>query len=185
MADKEIKGSFEEKIETFHLPRSSELPELDFYMDQVISIMEKNLSILSTDKEAKFITPAMINNYVKLGIIPPPKKKRYSKEHICYLFIICTLKSAIPISSVTDIIKSHLKNRTVYELYDLFCEAYENLLARAYEAAREISAEAEEAEEGVAKIALFMAISASTSQLIATSTLKSVAIEEIKEENAQ
>lgn len=179
------KGSnFEEKVQNFCLPRSNELPELDFYMDQVISIMEKHLNILSNEKDVKFITPAMINNYVKLGIIPPPKKKRYSKEHICYLFIICTLKSAIPISSVTDIIKAHMKNRTIYELYDLFCEAYENLLARAYETAREISAEEEEKDEGIAKIALFMAISTSTSQLIATNTLKSVAAEETKEEKA-
>ena len=184
MENKENMKSFDEKIQDFRLPRSNELPELDFYMDQVISIMEKYLNILSSEGDAKFITPAMINNYVKLGIIPPPMKKRYSKEHICYLFIICTLKSAIPISSVTDIIKAHMKNRTIYELYDLFCEAYENLLARAYETAREISAEEEEKEEGIAKIALFMAISTSTSQLIATNTLKSVAIEEEPQEKA-
>lgn len=173
---------FEGKLQNFRLPRSSELPELDFYMDQVISIMEKYLNILSAEKDAKFITPAMINNYVKLGIIPPPKKKRYSKEHICYLFIICTLKSAIPISSVIDIIKAHIKNRTIYELYDLFCEAYEKLLFRAHETAKEICAEEEEAEEGFAKVALFMAISTSTSQLIATNTLKSVTPEQATEE---
>ena len=177
-------GAFEGKLQNFRLPRSNELPELDFYMDQVVSIMEKYLNILSTEKDAKFITPAMINNYVKLGIIPPPKKKRYTKEHICYLFIICTLKSAIPIPSVTDIIKAHLKNRTIYELYDLFCEAYEKLLFRAYETAKEICTEEEEADEGFAKVALFMAISTSTSQLIATNTLKSVAPEETREDKA-
>ena len=66
------KSQFSNAIESFHLPRCSELPELDFYMDQVISIMEKNLFLLSMDGSAKFITPSMINNYVKLGIIPPP-----------------------------------------------------------------------------------------------------------------
>lgn len=169
---------FDLSLKNFHLPRSFELPELDFYMDQVISIMEKNLYLLSMSGEAKFITPAMINNYVKLGIIPPPKKKRYDKEHICHLFIICTLKSVLPIPSISKIIKAHTKSRSVYELYDMFCEAYENMLLGAAETAKEILAETPDATEAVSKLSLFMAINAGTSQLIATNTIKSFAEQE-------
>ncbi len=171
------KSLFEKGIESFRLPRCSELPELDFYMDQIISIMEKNLYLMSLDGSAKFITPSMINNYVKLGIIPPPKKKRYSKEHICYLFIICTLKSVLPIPSICEIIKAQIKKRSVYELYDMFCEAYESMLFRAYETSREIIDETEEQDEALAKLSLFMAINAGTAQLIATNTLKAFAPE--------
>ena len=41
MEIKDVILDFEQSIKDFHLPRTSELPELDFYMDQVISIMEK------------------------------------------------------------------------------------------------------------------------------------------------
>ena len=167
MEKKEVMREFEQTVKDFHLPRTFELPELDFYMDQVISIMEKNLYLLSVDQNSKFITAAMINNYIKLGIIPPPKKKRYSKEHICYLFIITTLKSVIPIPAISQIIKTQTKNRSVYELYDIFCEAYENMLRGAVATAREIIQEnSESLEDAISKLSLFMAINAGTSQLI-------------------
>lgn len=182
---KEISAEFENNLQNFHLPRSKELPDLDFYMDQVISIMEKNLFMLSGDGQNKIITPAMINNYVKLEIIPPPKKKRYSKLHICYLFIICTLKSVIPISSVTQVIKTHTENRSIFDLYDMFCEAYENMLKRAAETAEEILYETEVLEEALAKLSLFMAINAATTQLIATSTLKAFSDDSPQEDSKE
>ena len=173
MDTRQIARDFENSVKDFHLPRCSELPELDFYMDQVISLMEKYLYLLSIDKNTKFITPAMINNYVKLGTIPPPKKKRYSKEHICYLFIICTLKSVIPIPSISNIIKSQTKSRSVFELYDIFCEAYENMLKEAVSTSRDILLEeADITEDAMTKLSFFMAISAGTTQLIATSAIK-------------
>ena len=54
----------------------------------------------------------------------------------------------------------------------MFCEAYENMLKRAAETAEEILYETEVLEEALAKLSLFMAINAATTQLIATSTLK-------------
>lgn len=166
---------FEQSIQNFHLPRSAELPELDFYMDQVISIMEKNLFLLSLDGSSKFITSSMINNYVKLGIIPPPHKKRYTKEHICYLFMICTLKSIIPIPSISEIIRRQTEKQPLFEVYDMFCEAYENMLKKAAEASREIITGEELLEDGLVKLSLFMSISAGTTQLIAANTLKVIA----------
>ncbi len=175
----EIAMEFERSVKGFHLPRCGELPEIDFYMDQVISIMEKKLFLLSIDGNSKFITPAMINNYVKLGIIPPPKKKRYSKEHICYLFIICTLKAVIPIPAISHIIKTQTVNRSVFELYDIFCEAYENMLKKAVETSREILQEKpDQLEEALAELSLFMAINAGTTQLIAASAIKVFAEEQ-------
>lgn len=179
----EIAAEFERSVRGFHLPRHSELPELDFYMDQVISIMEKHLYLLSIDGNSKFITPAMINNYVKLGLIPPPKKKRYSKEHICYLFIICTLKAVIPIPAISQVIKTQMANRSIFELYDIFCEAYENMLKEAVSASRDILEEnPEQTEDALAKLSLFMAINAGTTQLIAASAIKVFADEENEEE---
>ena len=142
-------------------------------MDQVVSIMEKHLFLLSLDKNSKFITPSMINNYVKLGIIPPPKKKRYSKEHICYLFIITTLKTVIPIPDISQMIKNQTKNRSVFELYDIFCEAYENMLGEAVSTSKAIIQEnSDSLEDAISELTLFMAINAGTTQLIAGNGIK-------------
>ena len=177
-------NSIENRFVGFRLPRSEELPELDFYMDQIISIMEKNLSILSVSG-VKFITPAMINNYVKLGIIPPPIKKRYTKEHICRLIIICALKSVIAIPAIAELIEMMTRTRPLYEVYDVFCEAYENMLCRAALTSKEIISEAEGHDEALSKLALFMAINAGTTQLIATETLSGIAPKESEAESEE
>ena len=57
------------------IPHWDALPDLDLYMDQVIAFMEKYLSLFG-DSRDKLITPSMINNYVKLGVLPPPVKKK-------------------------------------------------------------------------------------------------------------
>ena len=68
-------------------PRWDDLPDIELYMDQVVSILEKNLSVFSNGE--KLITPSMINNYVKQKIVKPPVKKRYDKMHLAYLFVVC------------------------------------------------------------------------------------------------
>ena len=47
------------------IPQWSDLPEIDLYMDQVIALMDKYLCDNSS-MDTEFITPSMINNYVKL-----------------------------------------------------------------------------------------------------------------------
>ena len=56
--------------------RPSEIPNIDLYMDQVIAIAEKYLRPITAEGD-NLLTQAMINNYVKNGIVPPPIKKRF------------------------------------------------------------------------------------------------------------
>ncbi len=48
-----------------HIPRWEELPNIDLYLDQVVTILEDYLKDLVNSKEDKIITKTMINNYVK------------------------------------------------------------------------------------------------------------------------
>ena len=100
----EIFQEFSSKMKKHKLPHWEDLPEIDLYMDQVIALMEKYLSDLTTQEDSKLITPSMINNYVKLNIIPAPTKKKYSREHIAYLVIICSLKQVMPIPKIKELI---------------------------------------------------------------------------------
>ena len=61
-------------IENFHLPRWNELPNIDLYIDQLVSLLEHYLSGYiqnDNDKNGKLITKAMINNYVNMMFYSP------------------------------------------------------------------------------------------------------------------
>ncbi|MEE0409511.1 MAG: DUF1836 domain-containing protein [Clostridia bacterium] len=70
-------AEIEDVLTNYSLPSWDALPDIDLYMDQVVSVVTKYLDVPRTAiGVTRSITPAMINNYVKLGIIPPPKKKK-------------------------------------------------------------------------------------------------------------
>ncbi len=109
-----------------HLPRWNELPDLDIYMDQVLSLLSRYLRDLP-GLEEKGLTASMVNNYVKQGILPAPVGKRYNRTHLACLIIITILKSVLPIGSIGRIIAWELEGgRPCGELYDRFCDAFES-----------------------------------------------------------
>lgn len=115
------------KFANHTLPRWEDLPEIDLYIDQVIALMRKYLNIFDADGE-KLLTPAMINNYVKMGAMPAPIKKKYSKAHIAHLLIICFLKQVLPISLICEIIKIYLSVYSESEMLNTFSREYEQIL---------------------------------------------------------
>ena len=112
------------KISYPSIPKWCDLPELDLYMDQVISLMEKYLTTHSS-QDTKLITPSMINNYVKLGIMPAPIKKKYSREHLAYLVIICSLKQVMSISNIKIMLDKKLEKNTIAETLDFYSHLYD------------------------------------------------------------
>ena len=69
-------NEWEEQLTNYSLPSWEHLPDLELYMDQVISLIEKYLKIyIKVTGSERLITSSMINNYVKLSIIPAPNKK--------------------------------------------------------------------------------------------------------------
>ena len=111
-----------EDIANTSFPKWDELPEFELYMDQVIAIVNRymgNMADLMND--VNIITQAMINNYVKNKLIPPPIKKRYSKIHIAALLIICSCKQSMNISSIMAFLD--------FEIDETMKVCYENFLA--------------------------------------------------------
>lgn len=116
---------FHESLIAYHIPRWEELPDIELYMDQVIVLMEKYLSVFLKAEEDRMITPSMINNYVKLSIIPPPVKKRYSRTHLAYLIMVILLKQVLSISEIRALITQQLTGRDIVELFNHFCNEQE------------------------------------------------------------
>lgn len=114
---------FEEQSNRCNLPTWDELPDIEVYMDQVITLINRYIGGMTPDGDT-LITSSMINNYVKNGILPCPVKKRYSRTHLSRLIIICILKPVLPITAIGTLIDSLLKTRTEEEVLNFFCEHY-------------------------------------------------------------
>lgn len=120
-------------ISNFHIPRWSEIPNLDLYLDQAVTLLEKNLKNYICNKDDTIITKTMINNYVKQGLIRPPKKKKYNKVHIATLFVICILKQVYSINDISELIKLAIKTARFNSAYDQFCDALEKAILYTFE----------------------------------------------------
>jgi hypothetical protein len=117
------------EIQQYRLPRWEELPDIELYMDQVITLIERYLTPLVGEHDSKVITPAMINNYVKLNIMPKPIKKRYERTHLAYLIVITILKQVILITEVKEGIFLQSKLCSIPEAYNIFCDMQEKALS--------------------------------------------------------
>ena len=74
---KEFMSEIRKRLLDFHCPRWEEMPDVELYADQVVNYIERHLSALDVEGEGHLLTASMINNYVKMKLIPAPVKKRY------------------------------------------------------------------------------------------------------------
>ncbi len=169
-----------ETIGSLHFPRWNELPEFELYMDQVIALAEKYLSALSPDNKG-LLTPSMINNYVKSGVLPPPKNKKYNRTHLAMLMIICAMKSVLEISAISDIIGKSIAAGNIENVLDTFAEMYETALAKSAKKAH-IAAAASESDHILGMIAIENALHASAARTVAMHAYKVIESGEISRE---
>ncbi|MDF2543504.1 MAG: hypothetical protein K0S47_3222 [Herbinix sp.] len=80
-----------------------DIPNIDLYMDQVTTFMDKHLTSSKRYSEDKLLTKTMINNYTKNELLPPPNKKKYTKEHMFLLIFIYYFKNILSISDIQSI----------------------------------------------------------------------------------
>ncbi len=96
---------WENYITAYDLPDWEQLPHMQLYMDQVVSLICEYLShFVYSGNDEKLLTRSMVNNYVKLGVVPPPVRKRYSRPHIACLIMVCVLKQTLPMAVVAKMI---------------------------------------------------------------------------------
>ena len=84
----------------FHMPRYDELPNVELYRDQVIEYIEQVLGPLSGCSDGPWLTPSMVNNYVKQRLVPAPVKKLYGREQIARLLTICIFKQFLSMDAI-------------------------------------------------------------------------------------
>jgi len=108
--EKYIKEAMD-KIAKIDSIKLSDLPNIDLYMDQLTTFMDEHLENTTRHPgDDKILTKTMINNYAKNDLLPPPLRKKYSKEHVILLIFIYYFKSVLSINDIQTLIEP-LKER--------------------------------------------------------------------------
>lgn len=94
-----------ERLKEISYVQPDELPNIDLYMDQVTTFMDRHLAASKRYDEDKLLTKTMINNYTKNELLPSPTKKKYSKDHMYLLILIYYLKGVLSITDIQTILK--------------------------------------------------------------------------------
>lgn len=110
----------------------SDMPNIDLYMDQVTTYLNEKLKIAKRHDDDKLLTKTMINNYAKSHLLPPPEKKKYSRDHLLALILIFYFKNVVSINDVTTILNPLLdeyfqnENTPLSKVLDIFLEYTKN-----------------------------------------------------------
>ncbi len=135
-----------------------ELPDLALYMDQIISYMPRQL-IRFDDSES--LTSAMVNNYIKDGLVPRAEGKRYGPVHLGALTAVCALKKVLSVRDVGVLLSAgHEAAQDPEDLYTYFCAALDRALT---ETAQTIDTDTP--PEALARTALDLALRSYANQL--------------------
>ena len=137
--------------------RPDDIPDIELYMDQVTTFMDNRLKNAARNPEVdKILTKTMINNYAKNDLLPPPVRKKYSREHMLLLIFIYYFKGILSISDIQTVLKpitdrffagnEGLKLETIYnEVFSLEREEVEVMkqdVVRKYHKAQETFSDA-------------------------------------------
>ena len=82
-----------------------DIPDIELYMDQVTTFMNQHFSNSKRFKDDKILTKTMINNYTKNKLMPPPVKKKYSKNQIYLLIYIYYFKNFLSIGDIQKLLQ--------------------------------------------------------------------------------
>lgn len=96
-----------------------ELPDLDLYMDQVITYMPRQQIVPGPDDQ---LTSSMINNYIKEGLLARAKGKRYSRGHLAYLTAICMLKRVLSVKDTNLLLKKEIGDGEIEAFYENYLQ---------------------------------------------------------------
>ena len=80
-------------------------------------------------EDDKLLTKTMINNYTKNDLLPPPVKKKYSKEHLLCLIFIYYLKNILSINDIHTVLNPitdlYFGNKEGFNMEDIYKEIFD------------------------------------------------------------
>lgn len=102
-----------------------DLPDIPLYMDQVVSYLARqHISF----EEGEGLTSAMINNYIKDGLLSRANGKKYEQEHLAFLTAITAMKQVLSVREMHALVAMGREGRDNRKLYDFFCTTLDEAL---------------------------------------------------------
>ena len=141
------------------------LPDLDLYKDQVLSYMQRQQL---PGESADELTVAMINNYIKSGVLPRPAGKKYQRQHLAALTAICQLKQVLSVSDTSALLACQPDASDTEAFYGRYLEQLDEALRRAAETLPEAG---KDSREALARCALTLAVQSYADRLAARELL--------------
>ncbi len=111
------------------------IPDFGLYMDQVLTYVEKSLPGL---RFFPGLTAAMINNYVKARLLDKPRGKKYGRDAIAQLIMICLLKQSLPQENIRQLLHGDGQQETE-GLYKAFRASQAESLSRVRQRMEDVS----------------------------------------------
>ena len=121
-----------------------EIPELELYIDQIITLMEKHVGAQEDGQPP--LTRTMIHNYSKAGLISPVKGKKYSKQHIMEMVAIYSLKNTLSIAQIKRVLCALDNPEHLEHGYTNYLERRENLRKNMKDSAAQLLEEVSSAD---------------------------------------
>lgn len=129
ISSEDVINSIMSSLDRIEYIKPDEIPNIALYMDQVTTFMDKKLrSSTRYPEEDKVLTKTMINNYAKNDLLPPPVKKKYSKEHILVLIFIYYYKGIMSIGDIQTLLgpitEKYFTGEGALTLEDIYNEVF-------------------------------------------------------------
>ncbi len=98
-----------EDYEARGLADGRSIPDIDLYIDQMVSCLNSELAIYEENGKGP-ITKGMVSNYTKHRMIPGPEGKRYTRTHCLFMMLVFYLKGCFSMDQVERLMKPVLAN---------------------------------------------------------------------------
>lgn len=167
---------------------SQDIPSIDLYMDQIMTLFDVNLTNNKRHEDDKLLTKTMINNYSKEGLLKPIKGKKYSKDHILQMLMIYSLKNTISIQEIKKVLQPyHDQTDKIEPIYNEFLDIKKDLCHDATDLIKSFMIQNDihiENKDDITKLILLVCALSNQFKMIAEKILDNYYIEE-KEKNVK
>lgn len=134
------------------------IPDIQLYMDQILSYMTRQIA--DPGSAVKPLTSAMVNNYIKFGLMPRAEKKLYGRDHIALLTAICILKQVMTAKDIGTLLSGTGAFDDTKEFYGRLCESLDKELTETA-----VSLQPDMDKQALSAAALELAVAAYSRQL--------------------
>lgn len=192
-----------ESINSLEAIDLKDIPQIELYMDQVTTFIDDKLKSYKRYADDKILTKTMINNYTKAKLLPPPNRKKYSKNHMILLILIYHMKSVLSITDIRTLFNSvninltsfneknailhdvHSENEVIEKIYTNFVKFQENKTNDIFSVINFEENIEEDDKTFLILIVIMLAIQAENQKMLAEKIIDTFFTSELQKKNKQ